>query len=181
MASSEFESLRGPLPGRLILLVTAYAPVVVLVGLRATPCPAGWVAVVAGVLGIVVWIAFLLWLPNRQAEEAIVEDLEFVDAEVTGYVVSLLLPVVAASNPTTGDWVAYVVCAALILIVAFYASLWSVNPVTYALGLRAARATVDGKPGTVVLVRGDPGVRNKKIVISRVGVLLVHGDAPKVS
>jgi hypothetical protein len=104
-----------------------------------------------------------------------VEGPEYIDSEVTGYIVSILLPVVAASRPGFHDWLAYGVCAVLILLVAFAAELWSANPITYAFHMRAARAVVDGKP-RVVLVRGHMGQGEIKAVARRLGVTLVLGD-----
>jgi hypothetical protein len=102
-SSTEFESRSGPLTGRVILLLSAYAPVVGLVGIRGWPDPVAVVALAAGLAGTALWFAFLLWLPRRQPRSIELRDPEPIDAEVTGYIVSLLLPVVAAANPSTGD------------------------------------------------------------------------------
>lgn len=166
------ERSSGPLLGRLILLFASYAPVAVIVGLRCLPGLAGVFVLSVGGAGIAIWAAFLWWLPSRQTRTVRVAEAEFVDAEVTAYIVSILLPVIAASKPRLFDWFAYTVCALLILIVAFAAELWSVNPITYAFRFRAARATVDGKP-QVVLVRGELGQDGLKVVSSRIGVTLV--------
>ena len=168
----EFAVSAGPLPGRLVLLAAAYAPVAVIAGVRATPRLAGWVSLISGALGVIVWIAFLVWLPQRQPRQATIERPEFIDAEVTGYIVSILLPIVAASEPTLQDLLAYGLCAALILLVAFAAGLWAVNPITYAFGIRAARATVDGKP-QVILVRGGTVREGVMMVVRRLGVTLI--------
>ena len=64
----------------------------------------------------------------------------------------------------------------LILLVAFAAELWSVNPITYAFHMRAARAVVDGKP-QVVLIRGPIGTDGLKFVARSVGVTLVLGES----
>jgi len=176
MKGVEREKPSGPLVGRLILLLAAYAPIAVIAGLRAMPAAGGWVAALVGVLGIAIWACFLNWLPRRQPRESVVEWSEFIDSEVTGYIVSLLLPVIAVSRPDLHDWLAYGVCAALILVVAFAAQLWSVNPITYLCGMRAARAVVDGEP-LIVLVRGPLGGSDRKTITRRLGVTLVLGDS----
>lgn len=165
----EFESRSGPRLGRLILLFAAYAPVAVIVGVRGVPSTLAWAGVALGMLGVATWVWFLWWLPRRQVRESTVEGAQFIDSEVTGYIVSLLLPVVAASRPGLNDWLAYVICGALILAVAFFAELWSVNPVTYAFRMRAARAKVDGVP-QVILVRGPLGDDGARGVTHRLGV-----------
>jgi hypothetical protein len=167
----------GPASGRVVLLVAAYAPVMVLVGLRGLPSCAGWLLVGAGVIGVLTWAAFLLWLRSRTERTLTLEDPEFIDAEVTGYIVSILLPLVAADdNPSTGDWLAYGLCAVLVLVVAFQAGLWAVNPITYAFRMRAARAVIDGRP-RIVLVSGTLGTNPEKIVTNRLGVTLILRDA----
>jgi hypothetical protein len=161
-----------------VLLLAAYSPVALIIGLRSLPAKLGWLAIAVGVLGILIWVACLGWLPDRQRRTSIVEDAQFIDSEVTGYIVSILLPVVAASRPGPADWVAYCACAILILLVAFAAELWSVNPITYAFNMRAARAVVDGKP-QIVLVRGQLESDGAKVIVRRVGVTLVLGPATK--
>jgi hypothetical protein len=175
--SREFEPTAGPLSGRVLLLFASYSPVAVIAGLRGLPGTFGCVAVGTGALGAAVWICFLLWLPNRQARECQIAGARFVDAEVTGYIVSILLPVVAASKPVLEDWLAYGACATLILLVAFSAELWSINPITYAFGLRAARATVDGKT-QVILVRDQVVPDGVYFVARRAGVGVVLDPAP---
>src|SRR4051812_37003089 len=116
MTSQSRPIARGPLLGRLVLLGGAYAPAALIVGFRAAPHPAGWVALAIGALGICVWVAFLTWLPHAQPREIELSEARPVDPEVAGYIVSYLLPVIAAPAPGPGDLFAYGVCALLILI-----------------------------------------------------------------
>jgi hypothetical protein len=174
-STREFQDSRGPLLGRVVLLLAAYTPVAVIAGLRGLPATVAWVSVALGLFGIAVWLLFLWWLPERQRRTSIVKDPHFIDSEVNAYIVSILLPVVAAANPALTDWLAYGVCAVLILLVAFAAELWAVNPITYAFGLRAARAVIDGER-RVVLVRGSLGPEGKREVVRRIGVTLLFKD-----
>jgi hypothetical protein len=170
--AKEFQHPSGPVAGRVILLLAAYSPVAVIAGLRGLSSTAGEVALGLGVVGVALWIVFLWWLRDRGSRPREVNELELIDSEVTGYIVSLLLPVIVASKPATADWLAYGACAFLILIVAFAAELWAVNPITYLFGLRAARAIVDGTP-RVVLVRGSLVEAGELPVASRLGVTLI--------
>jgi hypothetical protein len=171
-SAREFQHPAGPLPGRLILLAAAYSPVAVVGGLRGLPSAPAYIAAGLGLAGIGLWILFLRWLGGRGPRNRDVREAELIDSEVTGYIVSILLPVIAASAPDLNDWLAYGVCAALILVVAFAAELWAVNPITYLFGLRAARALIDGTP-RVVLVRGILGPAGERLVIERIGVALI--------
>ncbi|HWT92033.1 MAG TPA: hypothetical protein VN238_03485 [Solirubrobacteraceae bacterium] len=141
--------------GRLILLASAYAPAAIIIGLRAMPATEARLSLCAGLIGLWVWAAFLWWLPRAQPRPVVINQAQPVDPEVTGYIVSYLLPVVAAASPKTGDLLAYGVCAALILVVAWAADLGAVNPLVYLFRLRVSRVLVNGHP-TVVLARGVP-------------------------
>jgi hypothetical protein len=125
-------------------------------------------------VGIGTWVAFLCWLPSAQSRDVEATAVQPVDAEVTGYIASYLLPVVAATSPSAGDIAAYVVCAVLFLVVAFVADLGSVNPVVYLFGLRVARADIDGRH-VVILAKELPRPRQRIRVARGVGVVLVLG------
>lgn len=163
---------RGPLPGRLILLFSAYAPLAIIVGVRALPSAAGWVAIGIGGIGTCVWAGFLWWLPRTQTREVALDEVHAVDAEVTGYVVSLLLPIVAAGSPSTGDLVAYGLCAALLLTVAFAADLGAVNPLIYLFRLRVLRVKI-GDEYLLALARTPPRPGSTVMVTRALAVLYV--------
>lgn len=154
----------GPLAGRLVLLFGAYAPVAIIIAARVIPGTIGWMALVLGIAGVGIWIAFLIWLRGHQQRDAAVSEIEPIDDEVTGYIVSILLPLIVAGNPSSGDFIAYGICAVLILLVAYVSDLAVANPLIYLLGFRVARANVAGER-TLVLVddldapEGDVTVR----------------------
>lgn len=146
------------------MLFGAYAPVAIIIAARVLPCTIGWVALVLGVGGVGVWVSFLIWLRSHQPRDAEVVEVEPIDDEVTGYIVSILLPLVAAGDPSSGDLIAYGICGVLILLVAYVSDLAVANPLIYLLGFRVARARVAGET-TIVLVddldapEGDVTVR----------------------
>lgn len=164
---------RGPLLGRLVLLAGAYAPAALIIGARTAPSIGGWVAIGVGLLGIGAWSLVLTWLPHAQTRQINLTAVEPADTEVTAYIISYLLPIVAAASPATGDIVAYVLCGLLILIVAFAADLGSVNPIVYLFRLRVMRARVDGEPA-IILARGLPGER-KMVATRAAGVVFIVG------
>jgi hypothetical protein len=125
--------------------------VAIIIAARVIPCSIGWVALSLGVAGVGIWVAFLVWLRGHQPRDAEVIEIEPIDDEVTGYIVSILLPLVAAGDPSSGDLIAYGICAVLILLVAYVADLAVANPLIYLLGFRVARANVDGEL-TIILV-----------------------------
>ena len=168
----ELQPGAGPLSGRLILLIAAYSPVVIIAGLRGVPTTAGWISLGVGLFGVCLWTLFLLWLPQRQPRDVKIDAIEPMDTEVTGYIVSLLLPVIAASRPRLNDWIAYGVCAVLVLVVAFAARLWAVNPITYLFRLRPALLTINGR-AEVALVHTCLVDTTNRQVVRRLGVLLL--------
>lgn len=155
-----------------MLLLGAYSPIALIVAARAIPHPAGWVALAVGMIGLGAWTLFLSWLPRHQPRTALVTNIEPIDSEVTGYIVSLLLPVIAAGNPSSGDLVAYGICAALILLVAFVSDLSVANPLIYVLGFRVGRATVAGER-TIVLVEDASPPEGDVTVVRAVGVTYI--------
>jgi hypothetical protein len=177
--SSTLPNRRGPVLGRLVLLVGAYAPAALIIGARTAPAVGGWLAVGVGAVGVGVWSLFLAWLPHAQPREIELSAVEPADTEVTAYIASYLLPILAAASPRTGDIVAYVLCGLLILIVAFAADLGSVNPVVYLFHLRVMRARVDGGY-VIILARGVPEVGTPVVATQALGVVLVLRTAGKV-
>lgn len=162
----------GPVGGRLVLLVGAYAPVALIIAARALPSCAGWVALVIGVVGLGAWTVFLRWLPGRQPREVVVTAIEPIDGEVSAYIVTILLPLVAAADPSSGDLVAYTLCGVLVLLVAYVSNLALVNPLIYVFGYRVARASVDGER-TVVLIKSSANLHADVTVVRAVGVTFI--------
>lgn len=153
----------SPRLGRALLMASAYGPAAIVIGCRAWPHMAGKVALLCGIAGVAVWAAFLRWLGQAQPRRAEVEDVQPLDGEVTAYVATYLLPLLAAPNPSDGDLIAYAICAVLILIVGYVADLGAINPVIYLFGLRTARAVVDGRP-MVILLNGDMDTTDPLVV-----------------
>jgi len=167
----------GPRLGRVVLLIGAYAPVGLIIAARTIPARAGLVAAGVGVVGLASWAAFLLWLPDRQPRDPDITDIEPMDGEVTAYIVSLLLPLIAAGDPSTGDLIAYVLCGGMILFVAYVTNLAVVNPLIYFLGYRVAWATINGDRMIVLIKRAlNEGADVR--VIRAVGVTLI-AEQPK--
>lgn len=147
----------GPKTGRTILLVAAYTPALFIIGARVAPTSSlGWLLIAGGLIGMASWLGFLLKLPTApKRRDRLASRVEHLDGQVTAYIASYLLPVLAASSPSAGDVIAYVLCALLILLVAYAADLGAVNPLAYLLGYRVCRAALSGGP-TIVLYKGEP-------------------------
>lgn len=140
MQESAFE--RSARAGRSTLLVGAYSPALVVLGLRVGPDEIGIALMAAGALGAAWWLFFLLRVvPRRQRWEIHVDGAEPMDRDVTAYVATYLLPILAAKPDHTTGYVAYGLVAALVLIVAYRADLGAVNPLAYLLSFRAYRVT----------------------------------------
>jgi hypothetical protein len=172
MKADPHPNRNGPLVGRLVLFASAYAPAALIVGFRILPEAGGLVAIGLGAFGLLVWSLFLAYMPHAQEHQVDLVDLEAVDNEVTGYIVSYLLPILAAGSPSCGDLVAYGICAALILIVAFAADLGSVNPLIYLFGLRVGRGVIDGE-AVIILAKRLSDVGTEPTVTQKLGVIVV--------
>jgi hypothetical protein len=130
------------------------------------------VAIGVGVVGIGVWSLFLAWLPHAQPREIELTAVEPADTEVTAYIASYLLPILAATSATTGDIVAYALCGLLILVVAFAADLGSVNPIVYLCRLRVMRAQIDGAH-VIIIARQVPDTGTTVIATQALGVVML--------
>lgn len=166
--------------GRLGLLLSAYAPAAVIVGLRSLPGAIGVVAVVLGAMGAAAWVFFLRYATRQQERRVTASEVEVADGEVTGYIASLLLPIVAAGTPSLGDQVAYALCAVLLLIVAYAADLGAVNPVIYLCGLRVVRCKIDAKPYLMIVDRVPPSGATLTVtnVLGILRLIRVEGSWP---
>ncbi|MEJ7785688.1 MAG: hypothetical protein WKF96_12860 [Solirubrobacteraceae bacterium] len=128
--------------GRILLLGGAYSPALVVLGLRIGFDDLGFVLISVGLAGVIVWLLFLLQVvPHRQRWEIEVIAAEPVDRDVTAYIATYLLPVLAAKPEHGAAIAAYVLAAVLVLVVAFRADLGAVNPLAYVFGFRAFRVS----------------------------------------
>ena len=158
--------------GRLLLLAGAYSPALVVLGLRAGLDRCGLILIGAGCAGVIIWLVFLLKVvPQRQRWEIEVVTAEPVDRDVTAYIATYLLPVLAAKPEHGTGIAAYALAAVLILIVAFRADLGAVNPLAYVFGYRAFRVSAaDGV--RIVLSRSSIVKDSKWEVQEAAGVML---------
>ena len=147
-----------------------------IIAARVVPETIGWIALGVGVLGVATWVGFLAWAPHGHSWTSEVSDPDPVDTEVTAYIVSLLLPIVAAVSPDLGDVIAYCICGALILFVAYVSDLAAFNPFVYLFGYRVLRADVDGEPA-IVLSRDPEDTRGRLDVVRAMGVTVILGRA----
>jgi hypothetical protein len=172
LMASEFSKAQEPTLGRVLLLIGAYAPVALIIAARVIPNGVGWAALGVGLAGVGGWLAFLWWVPGRQTRTVEIDDFDLVDTEVTAYIVSLLLPVVVAIKPDTGDLIAYGLCAALILFVAYVADLAAFNPFVYLFGYRVGRGTIEGEP-SIILSRNPRSTRGDVEIVRAIGVTVI--------
>lgn len=130
--------------GRISLLIGAYAPALAILGLRIGLDTAGLVLLSVAVVGSGWWLWFLLRVvKQRQAWDVEIQSAEPIDRDVTAYVATYLLPLLAAKPEHDTGYLAYGLAAFLILVVAYRADLGAVNPLAYLLGYRAYRASAE--------------------------------------
>lgn len=132
--------------GRISLLIGAYAPVLAILGLRIGLSTPGLILIAVAALGTAWWLWFLLRVTKRrQTWDITIDGAEPIDRDVTGYVASYLLPVLAAKPEHATGYIAYGLAAVLILVVAYRADLGAINPIAYLCGYRVYRVSaVDG-------------------------------------
>ncbi len=128
--------------GRVSLLIGAYAPAVAVLGLRIGLTTIGWALIGASLVATAWWLWFLLRVvKRRQTWDITIDAAEPIDRDVTAYVASYLLPVLAARPEHDTGYLAYSLAAFLILVVAYRADLGAINPLAYLCGYRAYRVS----------------------------------------
>jgi hypothetical protein len=92
--------------------------------------------------------------------------------EVTGYLATYLLPLLAAPSPSAGDLVAYGIYAALVVIVSLRSDLVQINPTLYLFGLKVSDVTFqDG--GTAYVVSKGRIPENQALKVTKLAGVLV--------
>jgi hypothetical protein len=105
-------------------------------------------------VGSAVWVAWLEGIATRhQTGDFTLGPVEILDRDAAAYVATYLLPVLAAKPNQTAGYLAYLLTAGLILVVAYRAELGAVNPLGYALGYRAYRVRCEDRPRIVLSKR----------------------------
>jgi hypothetical protein len=131
--------------GRASLLIGAYAPAIAILGLRIGPGTEGHILLGVAIAATAWWLWFLLRIvPHRQGWDATIDAAEPVDRDVTAYVATYLLPVLAAKPEHTSEYLAYGLAALLIIVVAYRADLGVVNPIAYLCRYRGYRVSAAG-------------------------------------
>lgn len=139
--------------GRILLLIGAYSPAVLIVAFRTACSPLSVALGVISIIGIGFWIAMIRFVvPLGPGHAVQVDAIDPMDREVTAYVSTYLFPTLAATPSTWGAWVAYALAAVLLLVVAYRADLGAVNPVAYLCKYRVLRISA-GQTATIVLTR----------------------------
>lgn len=128
--------------GRISLLIGAYAPVLAVLGLRIGLGTLGCILIASASVATAWWLWFLLRVVKQRGEDEFkIDGAEPVDRDVTAYVASYLLPVLAAKPEHDSGYAAYALAGFLILVVAYRADLGAINPLAYLCGYRAYRVT----------------------------------------
>ncbi len=93
---------------RLLLLLSAYSPLLLIIGIRDHNTRQSWWLIGTGLLlalGLPIVIAAAVWLGHSQTMH--VTSVHDAAAEVSGYLTSFILPFVSRAGPTGRDLLAY--------------------------------------------------------------------------
>ncbi|MEV7972137.1 hypothetical protein [Cellulomonas sp. NPDC089187] len=128
---------------RVWLFFVSYAPLFLIIGLRA------WPNRVAAAIWVGAWGLFttLAWFALRRQRhltdrEVKIYDVQSQGSAVSSYLATYLLPFVSTTPAVWGDWVAYGVFFVVALVVYVRSDLALVNPTLYVLGYRVTEATM---------------------------------------
>lgn len=137
---------RGSLGARVELLISSFAPLFAILGIRLWERP-GWGAafLVLAVWGLGV-LARLLWLRRTQAPDIVVFDkVEDLGDQVAGHVTGYLVPFLVPSDASVGDLILTVATLLLIATILVQSNRVHLNPLLYVIGYRIYNATAGSK------------------------------------
>lgn len=120
------------------LVLSSIVPLEILMVIKLWPIPAilAWLfsaGLVFGILGTV-WI--VKRAKNESPFEPRIKSVEDAGPEVTGYLASFVLPLVAVQDATAQEWVAYLAFIFIYALVLANSQLLVVNPMLYLIGYR---------------------------------------------
>jgi hypothetical protein len=142
---------------RLLLFLSAFAPLFFIWCLRTWPSGIAWAFIVLVLLGV--GGTALVVIVSRRDEGEVVKltRVEGHQSDVAAYVVTYLIPFVTAPLVTPQDWIAVVVFLLLLLALYVTSDLLSVNPLLSLAGLRLFRVEFDSRTAWLLAARPKTG------------------------
>ena len=138
------------------LLLSSYAPLAIILGLRIDPLEPKLVCFVIAAWGIYDALR-ITWWSRRATTPRTIVGIDDRGGEVAGYLATYLLPMLAAPNPDTADLIAYGVFGLVIVVISLRSNLLAINPTVYVLGWRVmAVVTAEGDRHFLVCRRPPP-------------------------
>jgi len=145
------------IPSRLLLFVSAFAPLFLIWGLRTWPSGIAWAFIVLVLIGLG-GTGLVMGVARRDEGEGVtLTHVETRQSDVAAYIVTYLIPFVTAPLITPQDWLAVAVFLLLLLAVYVSSDLLSVNPVLSLLGLRLFRVKFDTREGWLLAKQPKTG------------------------
>lgn len=137
------------------LVLSSLVPLEILMVIKLWPLPSvlPWLfgaGILLGILGT-------FWVVNRARNESPFEprirSVEDAGSEVTGYLASFVLPLIAVQDASAQEWAAYLVFIFIYALVLANSQLLAVNPMLYLLGYRIWKiefVEADREPGFAI-------------------------------
>jgi hypothetical protein len=139
---------------RVQLLLSAYAPLFVILAIRFQGTALKWVCGILAGVGVAHLIFVLAISPRLSAARSYpVSEVNDAGGEVAGFLPIYLLPFVAVPSPSVGDIVSYIIFAAVVAAIFIRSNLAQINPTLYLIGWRVASVQVNGSTRYLVCRR----------------------------
>lgn len=144
----------GALRGRILL--TAYAPLNLILALRVDPLAPRAVCGALVALGALDALRLMTLAGNKGAVPRSFTTVRDSGGQVAAYLATYLLPLLAAPEPDAWDLAAYAVYGAIIAIITLRSDLAHINPTLYLFGWRVVTVVTAGGDERFLICRHPP-------------------------
>jgi hypothetical protein len=139
------------------LFVSSYAPLFLLLALRFEGRTLRLVALIAGAIGLADGARLVLWQPRHVGPSPHrLREVRDHGSQVSGYLVTYLLPFLVITDPSGTDLLAYVLFLGIVGLIFVRSDMAEINPTLYLLRRRVIQVTTDEGWRGFAVVRGVP-------------------------
>lgn len=125
------------------LLLSAYAPLFVILAVRFQGATLKWVCGLLGVLGIVHLIFVLAIARFSSSRPYFVIEVKDASSDAAGFLTTYLLPFVTIPSPSVDDIIGYLIFATVVYAIFVRSNLAQINPTLYLIGWQVALIKTD--------------------------------------
>jgi hypothetical protein len=151
---------------RVLLFLSAFAPLFFIWGLHAWPSPGAYAFLVLVVIGVIGTLFVVRSTRQDEGRTMRLMSAEPRQSDTAAYVVTYLFPFVVAPTNSVQDWLTYLVFIGILLALYISSDLISINPLLALRGLRLYRVDLD-RAGAVWLLSDFRPVAETELCVNQ--------------